>query len=766
MATPSELFTTALAHHQSGNLQQAEALCREVLQAEPAHAQAHQLLGLLAHRAGHHEVAIALLRRAVGLNPDEPNCHFDLGAVLASRARIAEAVACYREALRLNLNHAQAHNNLGNALKSQGQLTEAILCYRQALRCNPDSANAHYNLGNALTDQGQTDEAIVCYRQVLRINPERTDAYVNLGSALKVQGHPEEAGACFRQALHIDPQHVDAHNNLGVILRDQGQPAEASACFRQCLQINPRQADACINLGIALKDQGQLDEATTYLRRALSINPQNADAHIHLGNALKDQGQLEKAIACYRDALAINPRHADALVNLGNALKDRGQLRKALACYRRGARLKPDGTVADSNVLNMLHFDPGYDGAAIYQEHRRWYKRHAQPLEPLMRPHANDRSPERRLRIGYISPDFRNHCQAFFTVPLFGAHDHESFGICCYADVLVADGITRRLQGCADVWRNIAGLGDEHVAGMVRQDRIDILVDLTMHMGRNRLLVLARKPAPVQACWLAYPGTTGLESIDYRISDPYLDPPGFGNGPYSEKSVRLPDTFWCYDPLTSVPAVNALPADKNGYLTFGCLNNFCKVNDFTLGLWAKAMRAVRSSHLVLLAPEGRPRGRVLHVLKQEGIAPDRIRFVARQPRLAYLEMYHQIDVGLDTLPYNGHTTSLDSTWMGVPVVTMVGQTVVGRAGACQLHNLGLRELAAATPEEFRDNVLMLAGDLQRLRILRATLRERMVNSPLMDAPRFVRHLEAAFRNMWRQWCIEASAPVPTEKGSS
>ena len=289
---------------------------------------------------------------------------------------------------------------------------------------------------------------------------------------------------------------------------------------------------------------------------------------------------------------------------------------------------------------------------------------------------------------------------SFFTIPLLSHHDHRQFEIFCYADVLRPDAVTERLRGYADVWRSTVGLSDQQLADLVRSDQIDILVDLTMHTADNRLLVFARKPAPVQVTWLAYPGTTGLSTIDYRLTDPYLDPPGLFDAFYSEESIRLPDTFWCYDPLTDQPPVNALPALENGFITFGCLNNFCKVNDGCLALWAQVLRAVPQSRLLLRAPRGQAREHVLARLEQEGIAASRVEFADRQPRLEYLKLYQRIDLGLDPLPYNGHTTSLDAFWMGVPTLTLVGKTVVGRAGWSQLCNLGLKELAAETPEQY------------------------------------------------------------------
>ena len=281
-------------------------------------------------------------------------------------------------------------------------------------------------------------------------------------------------------------------------------------------------------------------------------------------------------------------------------------------------------------------------------------------------------------------------------------------------------------------------------------DRIDVLVDLTMHMSRTRLLAFARKPAPVQVTWLAYPGTTGVTAIDYRLTDINLDPPGMHEGCYTEESFRLPDTFWCYNPLADGPPVNALPVLEKKFVTFGNLNNFCKINVEVLKLWAHVLRAVAGSQLLLVTGEGSHRQHTLEILQREGIAPERVRLEDRRVRSKYLELHHQIDLGLDTFPYNGHTTSLDSFWMGVPVVTLVGQTVVGRAGLCQLRNLGLPELIAETPEQFVKIAIDLVNDVPRLSELRATLRGRMTASPLMDAPRFARNVEGAYRTMWQR----------------
>jgi len=650
-------------------------------------------------------------------------------------------MATISEALAIAIQHHQA-----------GRLQAAEKIYRQILAVVPNHAEACNSLGAVVREESNLDEAVACWRRALKLKPDFAEAHNNLGVAFKEQGRLEQAVACYCRALELKPDFAEAHNNLGVALKEQGKPEEAAACCRRALELRPDAAVAHNNLGNALKDQGRLDESIASYRRSLELMPNYADAYNNLGVAFREQKKLDEAMACYRRALELKPDYPEAHNNLGVAFKDQGALGEAIACYRRALEIRPDLAEVHSNLVYAKLFCPDYDAQALYEEHRQWNERHAKPLARFIRPHRNDRSALRRLRIGYVSPDFRDHCQALFTVPLFSRHDHEEFEIVCYSDVARPDRVTERLRSYADAWRNIVGQNHEQVAETIRQEGIDILVDLAMHMAGNRLPLFARKPAPVQVCWLAYPGTTGVSTIDYRITDPYLDPPGLCDHCYSERSIRLPDTFWCYDPLDSQSAVNALPAAEKRYIMFGCLNNFCKVNPLVLNIWARVLKAVDRSRLTILADEGVHRRRTLDLLAKDGVDGDRVTFVAHRLRPQYLQYYHDIDIGLDTLPYNGHTTSLDSYWMGVPVVTLVGPTVVGRAGLCQLMNLGLPELIAYSTEQYVGVAAELAKDLPRLGELRRTLRGRLQASPLMDAPRFTMNIEAAYRETWRQWC--------------
>jgi predicted O-linked N-acetylglucosamine transferase (SPINDLY family) len=370
----------------------------------------------------------------------------------------------------------------------------------------------------------------------------------------------------------------------------------------------------------------------------------------------------------------------------------------------------------------------------------------------LIPSHPNDRSPDRRLRIGYVSPDFSRHPVGRFLLPLLESHDHARFEIFCYASVRAPDAVTDACRAAADTWRDVVGQSDEQVAAIVCRDRIDILVDLTMHMAGNRLLLFARKPAPVQVSYLAYCGATGLTTIDYRLTDPYLDPPGGEQRSGGEQPIRLPETYWCYRSTVLAPPVGPLPALRSGHVTFGCLNNFAKVSGPTLVAWSRLLQTLPESRLLLHARPGSHCDRVRDLVARQGVRPERLGFVDRLAAAEYFRVYGQIDVALDPFPFGGGTTTCDALWMGVPVVSLAGATAVGRSGLSILSNLGRAEWVARDGEQYLRIAVDLAQDLPSLEELRGTLRAQMQASPLMDVPRFARNVEAAYRMMWQRWC--------------
>lgn len=743
---------------QAGQIDDATAAYRAALEIKSEFAEAHNNLGLALAHKGQYAHAADSYRQATRIRPQYEAWN-NLGNAMYSQGNFSEAIASFERAIEIRADYPEAWNNLGNALRQAEKTEQASAAFERALSLRPDFAEAANNLGLVSFARGQLAEAIALYRKSIALRADFADAHYNLAIALRSAGEVKEAIDESRQAVACRPDFAEAHNNLGILLHDRGDLPGGIDAFGAAIASRPDYAEGHNNLGNALRQAGRVTEAIASYKKALTLRPQYAEAHNNLGSALQQAGRLVEAVSSYDKALELRPGLAEAHNNLGNAFKDQGELDEALACYARAVKLAPSDAAADSNRLYTLHFHPDYSPGEILREHLAWDRRHALPLSGLARPHENVPDPKRRLRIGYVSPYFRDHCQAMFTLPLLANHDRRQVEVFCYSDVACTDAVTARVKTFTDNWRDSVGMSDQELAEMVRRDGIDILVDLTVHMSHNRLLAFARRPAPVQVTWLGYPGTTGLGAMDYRLSDPYLDPLDQHDDFYAEQTIRLPDSFWCYDPLADGPAISQLPARKNGFITFGCLNNFCKVTEPTVKLWAQVLGGLPDSRMLVLAPRGPAREHLLEKFQRSGVAPTRIEFADRCPRHKYLELYQRIDIGLDTFPYNGHTTTLDGLWMGVPVVTVVGRSAVGRGGWSQLSNVGLRDLVARSYKQFTRVATGLAHDRDRLVSLRATLRERLVRSPLMDAPRFARNIEAAYRQMWQAWVGETLRPV-------
>ena len=749
--TIQEALQAAFQHHQAGRFAQAEAIYRQILAAQPGNADAWHHLGQLAHQVGRRDAAIEWIRQAIAISPGNALMHSNLGEVYRAEGRLDEAIASYQRALALAPNLAEAHNNLGNALRRKGQVAEAVASIREALRIKPDYIEALNNLGVALAAQGKNDEAIACYQQALGQRPDLVQTYNNLGNALLAQGQAEAALRAFRCALELSPNQAEVHANMGEALRVLGCFEEAATACRRAIELKPDHAEAYNHLGGVLADGGKGVEAIAVFRQALRVRPGFAEVHSNLGLALAKLEQFDEALEAYAEALRLKPDNAEASHNMGLALTEQGRIEEALKAHRRAIEWKPDNSLYQSTLISTLLYDPKADPQVVAEEQARWNQRFGNRAQA--RPTANDRNPDRRLRVGYVSPDFRDHVVGRNLRPLFRCHHKTEFEIVCYSGVVRSDAMTEEFRQRADHWRGTVGMTDEAVAEMIRQDGVDILVDLSQHTAGNRLPVFARQPAPVQVSFAGYPVATGVEAIRYRISDRWVEM-GMRNAECGTRNeqVFVLDSFWCYDPCGAEVAVNELPADRNGWVTFGCLNHFCKVNEAVLSLWARVMRVVKDARLVLLSARGSHRQRTLDFLEQKGIAPDRIGFCELQPRRDYLELYHRLDLVLDTFPYGGHTTGLDALWMGVPVVSLAGECSVSRAGLSQLSNLGLKALVAFSEEQYVEIATGLAGDLPRLVELRMMLRSRTEASVVMDAAHFARQIEEAYRAMWREWC--------------
>jgi predicted O-linked N-acetylglucosamine transferase (SPINDLY family) len=719
----AQVLDRALHYHQRGQLPQAEQLYQQILQAEPQHVAALHLLGVIAYQMGRHDRAIEYIRDALRLQPDL----------------------------------AEAHSNLGNALKAQGKLDEAAVCYRQALHFKPDFADAHGNLGNVLREQGRLDEAVAVLQRALYLNPGFVVAHNNLGIVLKEQGKLEEAVACYRQALRLNPDYVGAYHNLGAALSQQGKLGEAAACYQQALRLQPDSAEAHVNLGSALAMQGKVTEALPCFRQALRLQPDHAGAHSNLGAASKQLGQLQEAVASFQAALRLQPDYAEAHSNLGNALAAQGKIAEAMASYARALSLKPDCAEANSNRLVALHYRAGVTLQELAEAHAEFERQLAAPLRAAWKAHANSPDPDRRLRLGFLSPDLGRHPVGFFVIRLLENLDPDQAAAFCYSNRPTHDEVTARFRAAAMVWREVFGWNAEQLAEQIRADRIDILFDLAGHTGNNQLLVFARKPAPIQVTWAGYVGTTGLQAMDYILADRYEIPPP-AEGFYCERVLRMPDGYVCYDPPGYAPAVSALPALEQEYVTFGCFNNPAKISPQIVEIWSRVLKQLPQARLLLKYQgmnDPAVTCRIREPFTEHGIESGRIELSGWSPHPELLAEYQRIDLALDTLPYSGGLSTCEALWMGVPVITCPGETFASRHSLSHLSNIGLKETIAVTPDDYVELAVSLARDLARLAEMRAQLRQQVAVSPLCDGKRFAEEFMRVLRGVWRAWVRHA-----------
>jgi predicted O-linked N-acetylglucosamine transferase (SPINDLY family) len=794
-----QIPNNALAHNNLGNAlneaghaDDAIAGYRTAIALAPDFAEAHANLGVAYARQNKLEDALQQMQQAVALKPDFAPMHQDMGAMLARLGRIDEAIASFRKLLAIAPN-AEAAYSLGSLLAQQGKLDDAIADYKTAIALQPAMAQAHAELGtlylrqNKLAEakaayeatlalhaypetlnnlgligymQGRPDEAVAHYLKAIDLRPDFAEAYNNLGNALKTLERFDEAIGCYRQVVALQPDRIDTHSQLGSLLRRQGRYDDALHSYLQALALKPDNAQIHNNLGLLFADQKNDEEAFKCYQTALAIDPEMEEALINFGNLFYHVEQLEEAIVCFGKAIAAHPDSVDAWTNLGHAYHKQGQPDQAIACYRKAQALNPGFLNAHQGMLMAMQYSSSVTPEEMAAAHVAFGRQFETPLRTMWRPHANERDPGKRLKIGYLSADFRQHAVAYFIEPLLAQHDRSQFEVFCYYNHTQVDAATERLQQLADHWVNCRYLNDEQLAGRIRADGIDILIDLAGHTGGNRLLAFARKPAPVQVTYLGYPCTTGLTSMDYRITDVHAEPVGMAEALNTEQLWRLPEIFCCYRPHDNSPAViDHPPVLDNGFITFGCFNNFAKVTDLVLTLWAQILARVPNSHLLLEIAgldNGTLRADTETRLAQLGLPVERVVLVPRRPENQYV-LYNHIDIALDPFPANGGTTSLDTLWMGVPFVTLAGRHFTSRMGVTILTNAGLQELIANSEDDYVDIVTQLATDLPRLTAMRAGLHERAQASPLMDASRFTRQLEQAYRGMWQAWCDSAMA---------
>jgi protein O-GlcNAc transferase len=778
----------ALEQHRAGQFARAEALYMEILRQDPGNVDAIHLLGVLAHQGHDDATAVKLISAAIQKKPEIPVFHYNLAEALISTGSIDEAIVAYRRAIDLAPEYFEAHNNLANALNATHRYIEAESPARAAIDLMPSEAAPWNNLGNTLRGLRRGDEALAAYQtaiakrpqfleainnlamclcwlnrlpegidkfhEAIRLMPANADLHNNLGTALTQLGRFEEAGASFQTAIDIKPDHAEANNNLGSTLRTLSRPQDAIQFFEKAIELKTDFAEAYTNLAAALADVGKHEEAIKAVDAALAIKPLANKNHYLRANILRELRRIDEGIESLREANRIDPDNISSLMALGYALQERGDLEEAMVALKRSIELKPDGPT-HSNVLMTINYHPGYSPADLLDAHKGWAELHEKPHRAGWRAHANNRDPNRKLRVGYVSPDFRGHSVSYFLEPILEHHDREQVEIFGYAHILTPDMHTWRLRARIDQWREISGRKSTEIAEQIRDDQIDILVELAGHTANNALSVFARKPAPVQINMIGFPSTTGLTAIDYRVTDSLCDPVGLAEEFNTEKLLRIDPVFWCYLPPQNAPEIDELPALSDSVVTFTSVNNFTKVTPDVQRLWARILRAAPKSRLILqtsaLSSEHTQKT-VRKIFADAGVSENRIEFRPWSDFLKYVQLLERSDMTLDPFPFNGGTTTCHSLWMGAPVVALAGDRHASRMGLSMMNCIGLPEFVAKTPEEYVQIAVDMANDLPRLAGIRAGMRDRLKASPLLDGAGYTRKLEAAYRRVWATWC--------------
>lgn len=689
----------------------------------------------------------------------------DLGTSLKLSGNTQEGIQKYYEALKVDSHYAPAYYNLGVVYSEMMQYDTALSFYEKAALERPMYAEAYCNMGVIYKNRGDMEAAIACYERCLAVSPNfeiaknnMAIALTDLGTKVKLEGNINQGVEYYKKALYYNWHYADAMYNLGVAYGEMLKFEMAIVFYELAFHFNPHCAEACNNLGVIYKDRDNLDKAVECYQLALSIKPNFSQSLNNLGVVYTVQGKMDAALSMIEKAIIANPTYAEAYNNLGVLYRDAGNISMAIKAYEQCLEIDPDSRNAGQNrLLAMNYIHEGHDDK-LYEAHRDWGRRFMR-LYSQYTSWDNPKDPERPLVIGYVSPDYFTHSVSYFVEAPLVYHDYANYKVIVYSAVVKADAKTNKFREKVlkkgGIWKDIYGIDEKKVASMVREDKVDILVELTGHTANNKLGMMACRPAPVQVTWIGYPNTTGLPTIDYRITDLLADPPD-SKQKHVEELVRLPECFLCYTPSPEAGPICPTPALSNGFITFGSFNNLAKITPKVLQVWARILCAVPNSRLVVKCKPfccDSVRQRFLTTLEQLGLESLRVDLL---PLILlnhdHMQAYSLMDISLDTFPYAGTTTTCESLYMGVPCVTMAGAVHAHNVGVSLLSKVGLEHLIAKNEDEYVELALQLASDITALSNLRTSLRDLMSKSPLCDGLNFTLGLEATYRNMWRRYC--------------
>ncbi len=759
-----KLLDEGIEHSKAGRFDEAMKCFNQILEHDPENVDALHLSGVVAANRKNFKDARTLIKQAIAINPHEALFHFNLGNALLDEGQIIDAIKSFNETLNLRPGDIDVLNKLTSACDKlynkaiehfhAAELDKAELACLEILDIRPGFAEAWHLLGMVAGELGDHLAAIKHIYRALTISPEDPRYYDSLGTIFGNQGRHEYASECFKRAIRLKSDFLNAHIHLVTALTTLGKLKEAIDSARKIIELDPTNVKAYIVLASALLKNSKLDEALKIARHAVKLAPNNALALNTLARVLRALGQINEAIDTCQRSIQIDNCKADSHNILGCALKDIGRIEDAIVSFRRALDLDPSRADIHSNVLFSLHYTEPLNAKVIFQEHIHWAQYHTSTAVNTRSFKISSTDANRRLRIGYVSGDLRTHSVSYFFEPLLAAHDSNMLEVICFSNNPNNDDTTMRIRHHTDGWYDIRGLDDEQATTLIQSNAIDILVDLSGHTGHNRIPLFARKPAPIQITYLGYPDTTGIDEMDYRFTDEWADPPGQTDQYYTEQLIRLPNGFLCYQPPSICPEISPSPMRKNDYVTFGSFNNFAKVSPTIIRHWISILKKVSNSKL-LLKSRGLEDGdkRIIKEFETHGIDPKRIKLYNKLPStLDHLSLYKELDVALDTFPYNGTATTCEALWMGVPVITLAGPLHLSRVGTSLLHSAKLSELIAESPEEYIQKAIELAANEERLIELRKSLRKCMKASPLTDAKRIASSIETEYRQMWQKFC--------------
>jgi predicted O-linked N-acetylglucosamine transferase (SPINDLY family) len=716
---PHYQLNNLLKYYQTGKYVDAKKLALSISKKFPNHQFAWKVLSAIYNRTNKISEALYAIQKCVSLNPHDIDSQKNLSFILQQLGKFNEAEENYRKMLSLKCNHIEVYNYLGVVQNKQGKLIEAEESYRKMIELKPDLAEAYNNLGNILNEQGKLIEAEESFKKAITLKPGYFEVYYNMGIMFNDQRKYKEAELSYKKALTLKPDHIETHNNLGN----------------------------------TFKEQGKFDAAEANYKKALTLKPDHVEVHNNLGCMLNEQGKFVEAEISFRKAITLNSDYTEAYSNLGNTLQGLGKIEEAIENYDKAIKVKIDYSNAYHNKNLCLNYSSSYSPLYVYRQHLKFEKQFGEiKTKPTHRVNII-KKPNERLRIGYVSGDFREHSVAYFFKPLLENHNDHVVETFCYYNNIFVDKMTKNLMKASDHWRSIFGITNFEVSKMIKSDKIDILVDLSGHTDNNNLLAFAQKPAPIQVTWLGYPNTTGLSAIDYRFTDLITDPIGETDKIHSEKLFRLANGFLCFQGNKKVLFQSELPQSHKDYITFGSFNNSSKITPEVIKIWSKILHLVPKSRLILKCSKFKyNKDHFFKLFKSKDLTQDRIHLYEHVPSTNdHLKLYNSIDIGLDPFPYNGTTTTCEALWMGVPVITLLGDRHAGRVGASILTNVGLKDFIARDIDSYIKLAVEISANTKYLKEIRKTLRKKMLKARLCDAHSFAKDIESAYKEIWYKY---------------